>query len=630
MMLDDLYQADNLKAAQQLVLSPLPIPRQDPSFSAWKATTAVPRGVSAGAAQSAGFFADVLGAFGQAGATTYTGDLLGGMTDQQRKETDEARRKMLEKGIDYSSDAGDLFRGVARGYAPDAETAHASERMLFDFARIGSKAIGYSLTGGPVAGAGFTGVDEALTVADDLRQQGVDLATRTKVGAVVGGVTGLGVGLPLAGKTALSTAALVAAGGPISYVAQQAAARKILADADYTKLSEQYDPLDPVGLLVSTLIPAGFGAWGLRASKTRVAAQAAEDFRAGPVPSELTPTAAATKGYVPADEHVNAARVILAVDERLKSNPFRPDDWRAYDKHEQAMARAVDQIAAGQRVQVEDVIAGPDLTAARALQDQVDAFQAERAELLPAAGEIAEPGAIRQAREELRAMEQERPATDDASIRAMAKDLQAQQSISYKAALSEAKRQTQGMVDDFGARQARLSAAIERNAAAQRAVQRIGELDQRIADVESQLGGQGQLVRFERAIDAGLLQMAEQLPRPKRTTADAPAAKAPPAPPAKPQGTDAAGAGRAPLPAAEAGPGSGAAEAKARLVEDAAQARVQQLELERPDMLVQLDGMESPRPLSEVMAAIKAEADDLKLDGELMQTAAECALLNRG
>jgi hypothetical protein len=45
-------------------------------------------------------------------------------------------------------------------------------------------------------------------------------------------------------------------------------------------------------------------------------------------------------------------------------------------------------------------------------------------------------------------------------------------------------------------------------------------------------------------------------------------------------------------------------------------------------MLVMLDGMDAPRPLSEVMAAIKAEADEMVLDGDLMQTAAECALLN--
>lgn len=43
-------------------------------------------------------------------------------------------------------------------------------------------------------------------------------------------------------------------------------------------------------------------------------------------------------------------------------------------------------------------------------------------------------------------------------------------------------------------------------------------------------------------------------------------------------------------------------------------------------MLVMLDGMDAPRPLSEVMAAIKAEADEMVLDGDLMQTAAECAL----
>ncbi|MFX6949717.1 hypothetical protein ABTH81_21820, partial [Acinetobacter baumannii] len=45
---------------------------------------------------------------------------------------------------------------------------------------------------------------------------------------------------------------------------QQAATRSILQNAGYDKIAEQYDPFDPVGLAVATLIPAGFGAYASR------------------------------------------------------------------------------------------------------------------------------------------------------------------------------------------------------------------------------------------------------------------------------------------------------------------------------------------------------------------------------
>lgn len=47
-----------------------------------------------------------------------------------------------------------------------------------------------------------------------------------------------------------------------------------------------------------------------------------------------------------------------------------------------------------------------------------------------------------------------------------------------------------------------------------------------------------------------------------------------------------------------------------------------------PALEVMVDGMDKPMAAADFMAAIKAEADDLKADAPLMQIAAECALLN--
>lgn len=620
-MLDDLFQADNLKAAADLVARPAPLPKPaGPAFSLGSLLTAAPRGVATGAAQSGGFFADVLGAFGDMSVASGMGDPLLASPDKQVK----AAEKIQREGLDFTT--GDPLREFGRQFQPDAATAHVAERLVFDLSRFVTKAVGYTAAGGPVVGPAFVGADEALTTSDELRRQGVDLGTRSAAGAVVGAVSALGVGLPMAGRTALGTAGLVALGGPVSFVGQQAAVRKILQDADYSKLGEQYDPFDPVGLAISTLVPAAFGVHGLRVNKAAAAAKAAEDFRTGPVPSVETATAAAAREATmrPDDEHVDAARTLLAVEERQRSNPFRPDDMRAYDVHEQALTRAIDQIASGQPVHVAEIINAPDLTAARAVLDQIDTLQAERAALLPEAGQLAENGAIRSAREELRMMERQQPAASESDIKALAKEIQTLQGVSYKAALAEAQ------VQAFTARQERLQQAIETNAKAQQATQQVVEIDRRIATLEQQLGPESKLAQFERTLTTNLRALAEQTAPAQRATGAAADATTPtprPAAEAQPKATD-AGSLAAPRQAQAGAPAAGSSAAKTGLVDDGAAARVAQVEIDYPGLMVQLDGMDAPRPLAEVMAAVKAEADDMLADSELMQQAAACALLN--
>lgn len=622
MLGDHLLDAD-IAAARDLIRRPPPVPKQAASFSAWNTLTAAPRGAAAGVAQTGGFFSDVLGAFGQALDATGTagaGGMFAGQTQAERQSSDAAAAKMRREGLDFNSEAGDSFRSVARGYAPDPETAHAAERLVFDFARFATKAVGYSVAAGPVVGAGLTGADEALAASDDLRLQGVDLGTRSAAGAVIGAASALGVGLPMAGRTALGTTGLVALGGPGAFMAQQAGVRKILQDADYSKLAEQYDPFDPVGLAVSTLVPAGFGAWAMRGAKAR--ARAPEVKPAEPMAEPMKP--AETPRAEVAPEVQDAARVVLADMERARANPFRADDLSAAGLHQTALARAVDQMASGERVQVNDVFVQPDLTAARAAADEIQALQTESAALLPEATGLAEPGAIRTARQELALMEQQRPATSEADIKALAKEIQAEQGISYKAALSEAKKQTEQALADFEARQQRIQQTIDTNARAQRATQRLGEIEKRVAELEAQAGPELKLARFERAL---LDYAAAGRPEPP-TTGAAPDAAAPARAEANPPKPQAADAGSPAAQAQADAPAAGSAAPKAGLVDDGAAMRVAEIEAAQPDMLVQLDGMDAPRPLSEVMAAVKAEADDLIADGDLMQQAAVCALLN--
>jgi hypothetical protein len=72
----------------------------------------------------------------------------------------------------------------------------------------------------------------------------------------------------MAGSTVKSTAGLYLAGGPGGYMAQQAATSKILEGAGYDEIAKQFDPLDPVGLTMSALIPLPFAVMGLRAARS--------------------------------------------------------------------------------------------------------------------------------------------------------------------------------------------------------------------------------------------------------------------------------------------------------------------------------------------------------------------------
>jgi hypothetical protein len=132
-------------------------------------------------------------------------------------------------------------------------------------------------------------------------------------------------------------------------------------------VAEQFDPLDPVGLAVASLLPAGFAWWGMRGQKLAAAAQSLPDLPradagapapdAAPFPSEPTAIARAVKLYP--DEVVDAARVAYQAEVRAASDPGA-GGMRTADAHEAALSRAEDQIARGDAVSVADVAPVPE------------------------------------------------------------------------------------------------------------------------------------------------------------------------------------------------------------------------------------------------------------------------------
>lgn len=352
MALGAAYEDD---AVQALANSPVVAkPAAEPKFSAWQLATAVPRGVNEALVQVAATGADVLGSIRSTALAS-----------------PEQRRQMARTGApieSYSSEAGDELRKFGREFRPDPLTAHAAEQVVYGFSRGATKIVGGALLAGPV-GVGVAGLEEGITQSDELRLQGVDFNARTKAGAVQG--AGLAIAaLPVIGQTRLATAGLYAAGGPGGFIAQQALTREILQGAGYDKIGAQFDPFDPVGLAVATLLPAGFAAYGLRQQKLQRAAASlpdlppradavppAEPAAPAPIPSRLSPITEAVRAYP--TEAVDAARVVLLAERRAAANPGAPDNLRAMDQHEAALTRAEEQIAAGEAVQVADVAPAP-------------------------------------------------------------------------------------------------------------------------------------------------------------------------------------------------------------------------------------------------------------------------------
>jgi len=287
-MLGDLYQNDVDRAMSNMAAQPVPPPAA-PERSAWSAPW---RAVKSAAADVIGSVADLAKGYGAAGAMTLEADPMARavLGDKAIQEGAKEGRRQLDTGEAFTSDVGASFRGVSRDLRPDPATASKAEQIVFGVVRPVAKLVGGGLAMGPagiVAAAG----EEGFTQSDDLREQGVDLVTRTKVGALTAGVTAATAFVPMAGQTLKATAGLYLAGGPGAFVAQQLATQEILKHANYEQLAQQYDPLDPTGLAMSALIPLPFAAHGavrvIRKARVEPAARVEPVF--GEKPPEAAP-----------------------------------------------------------------------------------------------------------------------------------------------------------------------------------------------------------------------------------------------------------------------------------------------------------------------------------------------------
>ncbi|QHE86310.1 hypothetical protein [Hydrogenophaga sp. BPS33] len=251
----------------------------------------------------------------------------------------EQEEMLADSSITRQAMDRDLRRGV-QSLRPDPATSTVASQFLQEGARVLGKVAGYAVMAGPVGAVVGTGIDEGVTGAQELMDRGVDPKTAAKAGAVRGAAVGLSVALPAVGTTALRTAALVAAGGPGAFVAEQAITRQILENARYDDIAQEYDPLDPLGLALSAVVPGAVGVALHRARGRRGKQSPIEDMAQDP-------------------DLVDAALVshrTQTVTERALGDITQPEVANSHTKALDDAARALDE---GAPVQALDVTVDP-------------------------------------------------------------------------------------------------------------------------------------------------------------------------------------------------------------------------------------------------------------------------------
>lgn len=617
MPIDDLY-ADTtdsfLRTSDQF---PTPTPRADVGTSIGSITRAVGRGLAQGSATLFGAASDLAAGATEAyvDPTLSAGAALNpGAAELVDRHVNEAVAK---------SRAGHLFEsrlGTAAYDLADTFKANPSDTSRIDQIVQGAvsgltQIIPAAVLGGPLAGATVGAASLGMGRAEELKREGVDVGTRSAVGAVSGAFAAAGAVLPVAGGTLAQTAALIGVGGPGMAIGQGYAERAILRNADYKSLADQIDPLDPVNIAAATVMAGVMGA-GAHAVATRAAragnlapppdimAMTVDQRRALPynspsldayataaaqrygVPPELLiaiknageksgstqtspagaqgvtqlmpanqrkygvtdptdpvqaidgaarylrdtykqyggnieamiadynggptqakavmrgerPPAAETAAYLdrvsaflkgrthddvrftPTGEQVDAALTMMGRRMLDEAHPFGISDVDAYNTHQALADFAVRQMNAGAFPDVARYITETDSLRAQALDGMIADAENGYQMLAGQAAQLADPGAVTAARNEIAAMGT-RPG--DAEVRALTDQIQ-QQGVKFKDARRQASKQVEQMQADFDARLERLQGAISRNAEAQRATNALAGAESNLSSLREQ------------------------------------------------------------------------------------------------------------------------------------------------
>lgn len=180
-------------------------------------------------------------------------------------------------------DAKEARLKIKNDYTPNPETTGTAAMILYGLTGSLAKGIGYSVLAGgnPFVGGALFGADLGRYEKDKLQDKGVDTETATKAGLITGVTNAVGMALPASlGTSYLKSAAFGALVNPATDITEQSAIKFVLDNADYSVISKEYDPFDPISLTTSSLMGLGFGLLGARGARVRAAREAVEKAQA--------------------------------------------------------------------------------------------------------------------------------------------------------------------------------------------------------------------------------------------------------------------------------------------------------------------------------------------------------------
>lgn len=247
MSLESLHAAGIDAAIQRQIDNPQPAPGASFRFGSFLSSGV--RGIPAGLEEGIASATDFLSGSGAARA----------YASLDNSEQGNAASKAQRESAPTDISVGNEIRAKVSEWKPDPVTQHTADQVLFGLTRVAGKATAAIALGGPVAGGAGLAAEETNTQYRDLVERGIDPATALKVAGVQGAVTGATVGIPMVGSTVGRTVALGLGTGPLAYMGQEKLSREILERAGYHDEASLHDPTDPLGLTLSTLLPAIFG-----------------------------------------------------------------------------------------------------------------------------------------------------------------------------------------------------------------------------------------------------------------------------------------------------------------------------------------------------------------------------------
>ncbi len=251
----------------------------------------------------------------------------------------------------------DPYNSAKDYYHVDSRTMGSGAQVLGGLVEMLPQMVG--------GGASLTG-SMYMNAATDAVEQGVDAETARGVGAIQGIAAGVGVWMPMVGKTLTGKVLGNAALNPLVGMAARGATGTLLESQGYTEQAKQYDAFDMQAITLDAITGAVFGGMSKLSKRQGGSFEDVTGIKYERLPTRVKDSIAAARSF--------SARM-------FDSMPGKPANLKAQVKHMDAADKAITQLANGEPVRVADIMDGAEFVGPRQMEMDVRAID-ENAEAL--------------------------------------------------------------------------------------------------------------------------------------------------------------------------------------------------------------------------------------------------------